>query len=177
MSARLHGLLAEFADAGQLTGAALRARREGYGALEAYSPYAIDGLAEALHPRKVHVPFWTLVGGILGGGTMYLVEWYSAAIDYPIDVGGRPPFSWPAFFPPAFEMTLLWAAVFGVLAMLIGNGLPRLYHPLFGVPAFERGSSDRFLLLLRADDPRFDLQRSSAFLQTLAPLSVSEVPA
>lgn len=176
MSAKLFGLLAEFADAGQLTGAALRARREGYTRVEAYSPYAIEGLAEALHPRKIHVPFWTLVGGILGGGIMYLVEWYSAAINYPIDVGGRPPFSWPAFFPPAFEMTLLWAAVFGVAAMLLGNGLPRLNHPLFGVPTFERGSSDGFFLLLRADDARFDLPQAQAFLEALAPLSLAEVP-
>lgn len=176
MSERLHGLLAEFADAEQLHGAALRARHEGYALIEAYSPYPIEGLAEALHPRKVHVPFWTLLGGILGGGVMYFVEWYSAAIDYPINVGGRPPFSWPAFFPPAFEMTLLWASVFGVLAMLIGNGLPRLHHPLFAVLAFERGSSDRFFLLLRAKDPRFEMQRSREFLQGLAPMSISEVP-
>jgi hypothetical protein len=107
---------------------------------------------------------------------MYFVEWYSAAIDYPINVGGRPPFSWPAFFPPTFEMTLLWASVFGVFAMLIGNGLPRLHHPLFAVPEFERGSSDRFFLLLRAHDPLFDLPRTRDFLATLAPLSIIEVP-
>jgi hypothetical protein len=176
VSAKPHGLLAEFADAEQLHGAALRAKREGYLFIEAYSPYVIYGLAEELHPRKVHVPFWTLVGGVLGGGIMYFVEWYSAAIDYPINVGGRPLFSWPAFFPPTFEMTLLWAAVFGVFAMLIGNGLPRLHHPLFAIPEFERGSSDRFFLLLRAHDPLFDLPRTRDFLATLAPLSIIEVP-
>lgn len=175
--ARLHGLLAEFANAEQLRGAALRAKHEEhYTAIEAYSPYAIDGLAEALHQRGVHVPFWTLLGGLLGGGGTYLLEWYSAAIDYPINVGGRPPFSWPAFLPPALEMTILWAALFGVFAMLIGNGLPRLHHPLFGVSAFDRASNDRFFLLLRGDDPRFDLTHARAFLDTLSPLSVSEVP-
>ena len=97
-------------------------------------------------------------------------------IDYPINVGGRPTFSWPAFVPPALEMTILFAALFGVFAMLMGNGLPRLHHPLFAIEAFERASSDRFFLLLRADDPQFDAQRARAFLDTLSPLSITEVP-
>lgn len=176
MSGHLYGLLAEFGDAEQLRGAALRARHERYTAIEAYSPFPIEGLGEALDQRSIRVPFWTLVGGILGGGSIYALEWFSAAIDYPINVGGRPPFSWPAFFPPAFEMTLLWAALFGVAAMLLGNRLPRLHHPLFAVPAFERASSDRFFLVLRAADDHFDLQQSREFLETLAPLAISEVP-
>jgi len=173
----MYGLLAEFADAGQLRGAALRARREGhYVRIEAYSPFPIDGLAEALAAPRVHVPFWTLLGGICGGGSTYLLEWYSAVIDYPVNVGGRPDFSWPAFVPAALEMTILWAVLFGVAAMLIGNGLPRLHHPLFGVPAFDRASDDGFFLVLRADDPRFDARDCRAFLESLGPLSVSEVP-
>lgn len=170
------GLLAEFTDAEQLRGAALRTRHEGkYTRVDAYSPYPIDGLAEALDKPRVHVPFWTLLGGILGGAGTYLLEWYSAVIDYPINVGGRPTFSWPAFIPPALEMTILWAAIFGVGAMLLGNGLPRLHHPLFGVPAFERASSDRFFLLIHADDPRFHLLGCRAFLESLGPVSISEV--
>lgn len=176
-AARAYGLLAEFADPEQLRGAALRAmHEERYTAIEAYSPFPIEGLAEALHRRGAHVPFWTLLGGILGGGGTYLLEWYSAAIDYPINVGGRPLFSWPAFLAPALEMTILWAALFGVFAMLLGNGLPRLHHPLFGVPAFERASDDRYFLLLRADDPCFDAQHAREFLSSLSPLSISEVP-
>lgn len=175
--ARTYGLLAEFADATQLRGAALRARQEGqYTRVDAYSPFPIDGLAEALEKPRVHVPLWTLIGAILGGGSTYLLEWYSAVIAYPINVGGRPTFSWPAFIPPALEMTILWAAIFGVGAMLIGNGLPRLHHPLFAVPAFDRASDDRFFLLVRADDPRFHLLGCRAFLESLGPLSVSEVP-
>ncbi|MGA9420816.1 MAG: DUF3341 domain-containing protein [Rhodanobacteraceae bacterium] len=174
---RIHGLLAEFADARHLREAALCARHQGhYSAIEAYSPHPIDGLGEALDRRRVQVPFWTLLGAILGGGGTYLLEWYSAVIDYPINVGGRPPFSWPAFVPPALEMTILWAALFGVFAMLIGNGLPRLNHPLFAVPAFDRASDDRYFLLLRADDAHFDAQRAREFLDGLSPLSVSEVP-
>lgn len=108
----MYGLLAQFADAEQLRGAALRTRLEGhYADLEAYSPFPIDGLAEALAKPPVHVPFWTLLGAICGGGGTYLLEWYSAVINYPINVGGRPTFSWPAFIPPALEMTILWAAL------------------------------------------------------------------
>ena len=98
----------------------------------------VDGLTEAMGVRPTHVPFWMLLGAIAGGGFTYWLEWYSAVIDYPINIGGRPPFSWPAFLPPALEMTLLWAVLLGVLAMLIGNRLPRVHHPLFAVRAFDR---------------------------------------
>lgn len=173
---RMYGVLAEFADGEQLRGAALRARHEGkYTRVDAYSPYPIDGLAEALDKPRVHVPFWTLLGGILGGGSTYALEWYSAVIAYPINVGGRPTFSWPAFIPAALEMTILWAAIFAVAAMLIGNGLPRLRHPLFAVPAFDRASDDRFFLLVRCDDPQFHLPGCRAFLESLGPVSISEV--
>lgn len=172
---RLHGLLAEFADAQQLRGAALRARHEHYCAIEAYSPFPVEGLDEALGHPRTRVPLAVLIGGLLGGFSTFALEWYSAVIDYPIDVGGRPPNSWQAFLPAAIEMTVLWAAAFGVLAMLIGSGLPRLHHPLFGVPAFERASNDRFFLLLRADDPRFELGRAREFLSTLSPIVVTEV--
>ena len=172
----MYGLLVEFVDAEQLRGAALRTRLEGhYTRVDAYSPYPVAGLAEALDKPPSRVPFWTLLGGILGGGSTYLLQWYSAVIAYPINVGGRPTFSWPAFIPATLEMTILWAAIFGVGAMLLGNGLPRLRHPLFGVPAFERASDDRFFLLVRCDDPRFDLPSCHAFLESLGPVSITEV--
>ena len=175
MSERLLGLLAEFADAEQLRGAVLRARHERYADIEAYSPYPVDGLTEAMGVRRAHVPFSMLLGAIGGGGFTYWLEWYSAAVNYPINIGGRPTFSWPAFLPPALEMTLLWAVLAGVLAILIGNRLPRVHHPLFAVRAFDRASSDRLFLFLRASDPRFEPRRSQEFLQTLSPLSISEV--
>src|SRR6185437_3231475 len=172
----MYGLLAEFDDAEHLRGAALRLRREGhYTRIEAYSPYPVDGLADALEKPRIHVPFWTMIGGILGGTSTFALEWYSAVIAYPIDVGGRPTFSWPAFIPAALEMTILWAAIFGVGAMLLGSGLPRLHHPLFGMPAFQRASNDRFFLLVRAEDPQFHLLSCRAFLESLGPLSVTEV--
>jgi hypothetical protein len=172
---RVLGLLAEFTQADQLRDGARHAREEGFTVMEAYSPMPVEGLAEIVHTRGTHVPFWMLLGAIGGGGFTYWLEWYSAAVDYPINVGGRPPFSWPAFIPPALEMTILWAVLLGVAALLVGSRLPMLHHPLFDIRAFDRASSDRFFLLLRAEDPQFDLQRTHAFLTALSPLTISEV--
>jgi hypothetical protein len=176
-NSQLHGVLAEFASAEQLLAAVTRARTEtSHAILEAYSPLPIEGLVEALGPRKTdRIPFWMLLGAIAGGIGTFALEWYAAVWNYPINVGGRPTGSWPAFLPPAIEMAVLGAAVFGVLAMLIGNGLPRWHHPLFAVDRFGRASNDRFFLLIRAVDPDFDAQRAHEFLQTLTPLMVREV--
>jgi len=172
---RVLGLLAEFAQADQLRDGARRARAEGYTAVEAYSPLPVEGLAEIVHTRGTRVPLWMLLGAIGGGGFTYWLEWYSAVVNYPINVGGRPPFSWPAFIPPALEMTILWAVLLGVAALLVGSRLPMLHHPLFDIRAFDRASSDRFFLLLRTEDPGFDLERTHAFLSALSPLTISEV--
>lgn len=173
-----YGLAAEFRDAGQLLEAVRRARREGgYTRIEAYSPFPIDELDEALGRTRDHVPWMVLAGGIVGGVGTFAMEWYSAVVDYPINVGGRPDNSWQAFLPPAIEMTLLFAAVFGVIGMLVCNRLPRLHHPLFDVKAFERVSDDHFFLVLQTDDPRFEPAHARAFLDTLSPLSVTEVAA
>jgi len=177
MSARLHGLLAEFADERQLLDAIRHARAGGhYSAIEAYSPYPVEGMDEALGAHRVCVAPWMLLGAIGGGTFTYWLEWYSAVVNYPINVGGRPLFSWPAFIPPAVEMTILWAVLFGVGAVLSGARLPRVRHPLFESHEFERATSDRFFLLVRGDDPRFDAQVAQQFLETLSPLSVLEVP-
>ncbi|HEY6455852.1 MAG TPA: DUF3341 domain-containing protein [Steroidobacteraceae bacterium] len=175
-TAPLYGLLAEFPSAQQLVLAARRARHDDpHAHIEAYSPLAVEELNAALGTGRDRIASWTLLGAILGGAGTYALEWYSAVINYPINVGGRPPASWPAFLPPALEMTLLGAAVFGVIAMLRGAGLPRLHHPLFAVHAFERATSDRFFLLLRADAPGFDLSRARSLLDMLGPLAVTEV--
>jgi hypothetical protein len=175
--APLHGLLAEFADAQELMRAVVRARRETrYGALEAYSPFPIPGLAEALGPRRDRIALWMLLGAIIAGGGTFALEWYSAVFNYPINVGGRPTGSWPAFLPGAIEMTVLGAALCGVLAMLVSNGLPRWHHPLFGVDAFARASKDGFFLLLRAEEPNFDARAAREFLETLGCSSINEVP-
>jgi Protein of unknown function (DUF3341) len=178
VSAQLYGLLAEFATAEELIDAVSRARGQPFAAaIEAYSPFPIDGLAEALGSRAGSVPRWMLLGALVGGIGTYALEWYSAVLAYPLNVGGRPLASWPAFLPPALEITLLGAALAGVIAMLAGNGLPRVRHPLFDVAAFARASSDRFFLLVRAKGARFDAAAARTFLESLAPLAISEVPA
>lgn len=178
MSGALYGLLAEFATAEQLLAAVSRARTQpSSGGIEAYSPFPIEGLAEALGARANSVPLWMLLGALAGGIGTYALEWYSAVLDYPLNVGGRPYASWPAFLPPALEITLLGAALGGVIAMLAASGLPRLHHPLFGVAAFTRASNDRFFLLLRAQGASFDAAAVRSFLESLAPLSISEVTA
>jgi hypothetical protein len=177
MSEALYGLMAEFDDAEALLAAVGRLRRKMPAALlEAYSPFPVAGLEEQLARHVDHTPAWTLLGGLLGGLGTFAIEWYSAVIDYPIQVGGRPTGSWQAFLPPAIEMTVLGAALFGVLAMLVASRLPMVRHPLFGVPAFERASSDRFFLLIRRLDAHFNAERARTALEALEPLAVWDVP-
>lgn len=172
-----YGLLAEFSTADALLAAANRARQAGYRQLEAYAPFAVDGLADAVGFRRNRVPLITLLGGILGGAGTYFLQWYSAVIDYPINIGGRPLHSWPSFIPPTFEITILGAALAATLGMLVANGLPRLHHPLFDVPEFDLATRNRFFLVLLAGDPVYDPQHSRQFLEALEPLLVREVPA
>jgi hypothetical protein len=173
----VHGLLAEFATADQLLTAAERARKDGFRSAEAYAPFPVDGLAEAVGLRRNRVPLVTLLGGIAGGAATYFLLWYTAVIDYPINVGGRPLHSWPSFIPPTFEITILGAAFAAVIGMLAMNGLPRLRHPLFDMPEFDLATRNRFFLFLPGDDPVYDAARSREWLAHLSPLQVKEVPA
>jgi hypothetical protein len=177
MSAPLYGLLAEFPSADALLAAARAARAHGYARFEAYTPFAVEGLAELAGLARDRVPLLTLLGGIAGGAATYFLQWYSAVRDYPINVGGRPLHSWPAFLPATFEITILGAALAAVIGMLALNGLPRLYHPLFAVPDFELASRNRFFLCLPARDSAFDAARSGELLRGLGALLVREVPA
>lgn len=176
MSAR-YGLMAEFASAEALVDAARRAREAGYPGVEAYSPFPVEGLEDALALPASRVPLATLLGGLAGGGGGFLLQWWSAVVDYPINSGGRPLDSWPEFIPITFETTVLGAAVVAVIAMLLGNGLPRLRHPVFEVGEFELASRNRFFLCLRADAPRFDAAGARGFLERLRPMRILEVPA
>ena len=170
------GLLVEFAGGEELLNAVRRVRRELPNfVLEAYSPCAVEGMDEALGYCRDGVASWMLLGAVIGGVGTYALEWYSAVFNYPINVGGRPTASWPAFLPAALEMTVLGAAVFGVLAMLIGNGLPRLNHPLFDVKAFERASADRFFMVVHLDDPNSNVQPLRELCESLSALAVEEV--
>lgn len=173
---RDHGCLAQFASVPALLAAVTQLRADGYTRLEAYTPFAVDGLAEALGPARNRIPLLMLLGGLVGGLGTLALQYYAAVIDYPIDVGGRPDASWPAFIPAALEVTILFAALAGIVGMLVGNGLPRLSHPLFNSTRFEAASRDGLFVLLRADDPRYDAERVLREFERLDPLHVEQVP-
>jgi len=171
-----YGCLAQFASVPALLAAVKQLRMDGYTRLEAYTPFAVDGLAEALGAGRNRIPLLMLCGGLMGGLGTLALQYYAAVVDYPIDVGGRPDASWPAFMPAALEMTILFAALAGIIGMLVGNGLPRLNHPLFGSERFEAASRDGLFVLLRADDPRYEVDRVLHDLGRLDPLHVEQVP-
>jgi hypothetical protein len=168
-------LMAEFATADALLAAARRVRAAGYRQVEAYSPFPIDGLAEELGCRKTWVPFWTFLGGLVGGAGAFYMQWYAAVVDYPVNIAGRPLNSWPMFVPITFELAVLGAAFAAIVAFLWGSGLPRYRHPLFASKDFELASRNRFFLCLRSDDPAFEPGQTRALLQELQPLACVEV--
>ena len=171
----MYGLIAEFDNPEALVAAAHRAFAEGFRKMDAYSPFPVEGLAEALGFHRTRVPLIVLSGGILGCLGGFFLQYWLAVIDYPINVGGRPLNSWPSFIPVTFELTILIAALsafFGVLAL---NGLPMPYHPVFNVERFELASRNRFFLLIEAADPRFDSAGTRRFLETVGSHGVYEV--
>src|SRR5687768_13861940 len=171
----VYGLMAEFEEPGDLVAAAQRAREAGYRRIDAYSPLPIEELHEALGFHERRLPLIVLVGGVIGALAGYGLQWWASTIAYPLNVGGRPLHSWPAFIPVTFEMTILIAALSAVFGMLALNGLPQPYHPVFNVPRFALASRNRFFLCIEARDPRFDLAHTRAFLETLEPREVSTV--
>jgi len=172
----LYGVMGEFAAPDALLAAAHIAYEEGYRKMDAYSPFPIEGLAEAIGFHKNRLPLIVLIGGILGcAGGFYLQYWVSV-LDYPINVGGRPLNSWPAFIPVTFELTILLAALFAVLGLFALNGFPMPYHPVFNVGRFEFASRNRFFLCIEAADPRFERETTSRFMKGLGAQGVYEVP-
>jgi hypothetical protein len=169
------GLLAEFPDGYALLDAIHRCRAAGYEKLEAYTPLPMHEVAHALG-HKNHLPKLVLLGGITGGALGFFMQWYASVEAYPLNVGGRPLNSWPAFIVITFELTILFAALTAVLGMLLLNGLPRPHHPVFAVPQFELASRNRFFLLVMAHDPRFELAATGELLRTMEPISLAEVP-
>ena len=172
---RLHGLMAEFATPEALLEAARGVREAGYERMDAYSPFEIEELAAAIGFDKNRLPLVVLLGGLLGGGLGYFMLWYANVIDYPLNVGGRPHHSWPAFIPITFEMTILFAAFAAIIGLFALNRLPKPYHPVFNVERFARASQDRFFLCIEADDPLFDIEQTRRLLLSFRPVDVSDV--
>jgi len=174
-SSSLYGVLAEFDTPGELLAATRRAHEAGYRQMDAYTPFPIEGLVEALGFHRTRLPLIVLLGGIVGGIGGYLMQYWIAAIDYPLNIGGRPLHSWPAFIPVTFELTILGAAIAAVLGMLILNGLPMPYHPLFHVPRFALVTRNCFFLCIEARDPKFDREETRRFLASVKAREVSDV--
>lgn len=173
---RLWGLVGAFESPDALVAAARRARQAGYQRVDAHTPFQVSGLAHALGlPRPRPVALLTLVGGIAGATAGYALQYYTMAVDYPLNVGGRPLHSWPAFVPVTFELMVLCAALSATVSLFVLSGLPQPHHPLFGVPGFERASQDRFFLSFEASDPAFEPDRARAFLERAGAREVSEV--
>jgi len=163
----VYGLMAEFLLPEEILEATKRAREAGYRDMDAYTPYPIEGLAAALGMKSSWIPSIVFIGGLVGASVGFFMQYFSMAVDYPLNSGGRPLNSWPVFIPITFEVFVLIAAFAAFLGVLYLNGLPRPHHPVFEVPAFARASQDRFFLCIEAVDPRFDLERTAAFLTSL----------
>ena len=175
MNKPLYGLMAEFDNPSALVNAARTAREKGYRKLDAYTPFPIEELSEALHLHKNRLPLIVLIGGILGGSLGYLLQYYVTVWYFPINIAGRPLHSWPAYIVITFEMTILLAAISCVLGLLGLCGLPMPYHPTFNAPRFALASRNRFFLCIESTDPLFDHDGTSNFLESLEPKEVSEV--
>ena len=172
----LYGLLAEFDSAAGIVAAARRVHAEGYRKVDAYTPYPMEEVLDALHLHETHVPKIVLAGGIAGLLGGFGLQYYCSVIAYPLNIGGRPMAAWPAWVVPSFETTVLLAALAAVFGTLALCGFPQPYHPVFNVPSFSSASRDRFFLCIESGDPKFDREKTEEFLKGLGANAVEEVP-
>ena len=175
MTKPIYGVIAEFDNPSALVAAARAAREKGYRKLDAYSPFPIEELSDALHLHKNRLPLIVLIGGIIGGLIGYLMQYYVTVIYFPINIAGRPLHSWPAYIIITFELTILIASISAVLGLLALCGLPMPYHPVFNVPRFALASRNRFFLCIEGTDPKFDPQETRSFLEQLTSREVTTV--
>ena len=173
---RIYGLMAEFENVNDAITAAQSAYSAGYRKMDAYSPFPVEELSEAIGFHKNGVALICLIGGLLGCTGAFTLQWWINTISYPINIGGRPLNSWPSFIIVTFEMTILFSGLSAVFGMLALNGLPMPYHPNFNVPQFDRASKDRFFLVIFSSDKNYEATRTRQFLEGLKPISVAEVP-
>ena len=171
----IYGLMAEFRAPEEIVKAAEAVHAAGYRRVDAYTPYPMEEVLDALHLHKTHVPKLALAGGLLGMAGGWGLQYWSSVIEYPMNIGGRPFYSWPAFIVPTFETTVLVAAFATVFGMLLLNGFPQPYHPVFNVKSFATASRDRFFLCIESRDPRFDAEKTRKLLEGLGASEVSEV--
>jgi Alternative complex III, ActD subunit len=165
----IHGLMIEFLTPDAVLAATRRARQAGYREMDAYSPYTVEGLAAELGMRKSRIPSVVFIGALVGAAAGFFMQYYALAVDYPVNTGGRPYNSWPAFIPITFELMVLVGALCAFMSMVLLNELPHPNHPVFNVPEFARASQDRFFLCIEADDPLFDVRTTAEFLAGLNP--------
>ena len=171
-----YGLLAQFVDPQKLLDALLEAKAKGFRVMDAFTPYPVEAVCEEIeNHKKSKVPLLVLIGGITGALVGFGMQYWISSSGYPLNIGGRPLNSWPAFIPATIEMTILFAAFSAVVGMFALNKLPEPYHPLFNVESFERATQDRYFLLIEAADPQFDQQETRAFLETLGSEEVHDV--
>jgi len=172
----IYGMMAEFDSATALVAAARKTHEAGYRKIDAYSPFPVEELAEAIGFHTNRVALVTLIGAIIGGLSGYLMQYWMNAVNYPVMVGGKPFHSWPSFIVITFEMTILFGGISAVFGMLALNGLPMPYHPVFNVPRFAMATKDRFFLIVFSTDPKYQPTEVRRFLEGLSPRSISEVP-
>lgn len=172
----LFGIMAVFDTPEAVREAAVKVRNAGFRSFEAYAPFPVEGLDELVDPgRKIFLPLLMFVAAILGAVWGYWIQFWDEAVDYPINVGGRPHNSWPAFVVSTFEFMLLVAIVAGFVGMLVASRLPKLYHPLFNAPGFARASRDRFVICIEASDPRFDAASVHRVFEQLGAQQIEEI--
>ena len=171
----IYGLIAEFDDPNMLVEATNKTREAGYTKMDAYTPFPVHGMEDALGLKRSRLPRLVIVCGLIGLVAGYGLEYWASAINYPYNIAGRPLHTWPMFMPVAFETTVLGAAFGAVFGMLGLNGLPQPYHPVFNVPGFELASRNQFFLCIESSDPQFNLARTHNFLESVQSRKVTEV--
>ena len=176
MDSNLHGLMAEFDTPTALVDAATKVRLAGYTKTDAFSPFPLHEIDEALGIRRSILPFLVFCGAIIGMLSGLALQVFIHYIDYPLNIGGRPYLSWPSFIPPAYELTILFGGFTAVFGMLFLNGLPRPYHPVFNVPRFALASREKFFLLIESADPKYNYDETTSFMRSLEPQEVFDVP-